>query len=166
MKLTKVSNIFEIEYGNSLELNRLVQSKDGINFVSRTSKNNGISAKVKKIPTIKPTPEKTITVALGGSVLETFLQPEPFYSGYHIYCLTPKTHLTEEEKLFYCTCIRANQYRYNYGRQANRTLADLLIPSKEEIPPWVYTTNIHDYDAANNPFINEITPSIEVDSWR
>ena len=166
MKLTKVSNIFEIEYGNSLELNRLIQSKDGINFVSRTSKNNGISAKVKKIPNIIPTPEKTITVALGGSVLETFLQPEPFYSGYHVFCLTPKTHLTEEEKLFYCACIRANQYRYNYGRQANRTLADLLIPRKEEIPSWVYTTNIHDYDAANNPFIDEITPNIDGDSWR
>ena len=128
MNLVKVSDIFEVQYGNSFELNRLKQVPNGINFVSRTSKNNGVSAKVKKIKDIEPTPSGTITVSLGGSVLETFVQPEPFYSGYHIYCLTTKIKLTDEEKLFYCSCISANRYRYNYGRQANRTLRDLLIP--------------------------------------
>jgi hypothetical protein len=166
MRLTKISALFEISYGNSLELNRLTQCKNGINFVSRTSKNNGVSARVKKLPEIEPTPKKTITVALGGSVLETFIQPEPFYSGYHIYCLVPKIHLSEEEKLYYCTCIRANQYRYNYGRQANRTLADLLIPHKDEIPPWVYEYDIHSFDEANKPFNNQKTPELNPNLWR
>lgn len=152
MKLIKVSEIFKIEYGNSLELNRLTQQDNGINFVSRTAKNNGISARVKLIEGITPSKAGTLTVALGGSVMETFLQPEPFYSGYHIYCLTSKTQLTDEEKLYYCACLRANQYRFNYGRQANRTLADLLIPSKESIPAWVATTDIHRFDGANKPF--------------
>lgn len=31
--------------------------------------------------------------------------------------------------LFFVYCIRLNKYRFNYGRQANRTLASLLIPS-------------------------------------
>jgi hypothetical protein len=34
--------------------------------------------------------------------------------------------------LFYAYCIELNKYKYNYGRRANRTLKDLLIP--EEMP--------------------------------
>ncbi|MCK9436936.1 MAG: restriction endonuclease subunit S [Synergistaceae bacterium] len=166
MKLVKVSDIFEVQYGNSFELNRLKQVPNGINFVSRTSKNNGVSAKVKKIKDIEPTPSGTITVSLGGSVLETFVQPEPFYSGYHIYCLTTKIKLTDEEKLFYCSCISANRYRYNYGRQANRTLRDLLIPDYSEIPNWVNSVNIHQYDEASLPFIEKTTPNLETNKWQ
>ncbi|TKJ43756.1 S-CspCI protein [candidate division TA06 bacterium B3_TA06] len=165
MKLVRVSDLFDIKYGDSLELNRLEKDDCGINFVSRTAKNNGVSAKVKRIPGIEPTPANTITVALGGSVLETFLQPEPFYSGYHIFCLTPKVALSEAEKLFYCACIRANQYRYNYGRQANRTLAELLIPSREEIPTWVNKSNVQPFDGANQPFTKEQTPKIATGTW-
>ena len=32
------------------------------------------------------------------------------------------------EKLFYCMCINLNKYRYNYGRQANRTLSQIIVP--------------------------------------
>jgi len=165
MKLVKISDIFEVQYGNSLELNRLKQIPNGINFVSRTSKNNGVSAKVKKISGIEPSPAGTITVSLGGSVLETFIQPEPFYSGYHIYCLTAKIKLTDEEKLFYCSCISANKYRYNYGRQANRTLRDLLIPDYSEIPEWVNKADIHQYDKASLPFVKSPTPLLETTNW-
>lgn len=165
MKLVKISDIFEVQYGNNLELNRLKQIPHGINFVSRTSKNNGVSAKVIKISGIEPSPAGTITVSLGGSVLETFIQPEPFYSGYHIYCLTPKIELTDEEKLFYCSCISANKYRYNYGRQANRTLRDLLIPDYSEIPEWVNKADIHQYDKASLPFFKSTTPLLETVNW-
>jgi len=166
MKLIKVSDIFDVQYGNSLELNRLKQIPGGINFVSRTSKNNGVSAKVKKIDNIEPSPAGSLTVSLGGSVLESFVQPEPFYSGYHIYCLSTKIKLTDEEKLFYCACISANRYRYNYGRQANRTLKDLLIPDYSEIPPWVNSADIHQYDEASSPYYNKTTPTIETKYWK
>lgn len=165
MKLVKISALFEVQYGNSLELIRLKQIPNGINFVSRTSKNNGVSAKVKKIIGIDPSPAGTITVSLGGSVLESFIQPEPFYSGYHIYCLTPLVELTEEEKLFYCTCISANKYRYNYGRQANRTLRDLLIPDYSEIPEWVNKVDVNRFSKASLPFINSKTPLLETTIW-
>jgi len=101
---------------------------EGINFVSRTSKNNGVSGKVRIIKNINPMPDGVITVAGGGSVLETFLQISPFYSGRDLYCLTSKIPLSNAEKLYYCTCIKANKYRYNYGRQANKTLRSLLVP--------------------------------------
>jgi hypothetical protein len=135
MKLTKLSNIFTIAYGNSLELNALIlhenKQDNSVNYVSRTAQNNGISAFVEKIENIEPFIAGLITVALSGSVLETFLQPQPFYTGYHVMILTPKREMSELEKLYYCDCIKKNKYRYSYGRQANRTLKDILLPTEQ-----------------------------------
>lgn len=139
MKLVKVSDLFEVVYGVNLELNKLTLDPHGLNFVSRTANNNGVSAKVRPIEGLEPIEAGVLTVAGGGSVLETFLQPEPFYSGRDLYFLRPFQPMTPEQKLFYCMCIRANKFRFNYGRQANRTLKDLLIPAMSEIPDWVET---------------------------
>ena len=43
--------------------------------------------------------------------------------------------MTISEKMFYCLCIRYNSFRYNYGRQANKTLEELELPDK--IPDFV-----------------------------
>lgn len=151
MKLCKVSDLFEIQYGNSFELNSLKLNPPEINFVSRTAKNNGISSKVKRIKGLNPFPSGTITVSLGGSVLESFVQPEPFYTGYHIYCLTPIVGMSFETKLYYCTCITANKYRYNYGRQANRTLKNLLVPCLKDVPSYVASANLDQFNGLNSP---------------
>jgi len=137
---TTIDDLFEVVYGTNLELVSLVKSRDGrgINFVSRTSKNNGVSAKVREIKDVHPIDGPVLTVAGGGSVLETFLQIEPFYSGRDLFYLKPRVTMTEEEMLFYATCIRSNKFRYSYGRQANKTLRNLAIPTMEAIPSWVY----------------------------
>jgi hypothetical protein len=70
----------------------------------------------------------------GGSVLETFLQKEPSYSGRDLFYLRPRTTLSDEELLFYALCIQANAFKYSFGRQANRTLRDLPIPAPNLIP--------------------------------
>ena len=132
-----VKNLFDVVYGVNLELNKMEIDKNGVNFVSRTAKNNGVSAKVKELDKIAPIPAGMITVAGGGSVMESFLQPEPFYSGRDLYYLKPRIELSDQEKIYYCVCLRANKYRFNYGRQANRTLKDIPIPSINEIPDWV-----------------------------
>lgn len=137
-----VSTIFDVIYGVNLELNKLELDYNGINFVSRTAKNNGVSAKVKRLDGVEPIPAGMITVAGGGSVMESFLQPEEFYSGRDLYYLRPKFDFTDQEKIYYCICLRANKYRFNYGRQANRTLKDILVPSREEIPQWVSKLNL------------------------
>lgn len=145
MKTCKVSDLFEIQYGNSLELIYLERDDNGINFISRTAKRNGLSGKVKEIPTETPFPAGLITVAVGGSVLETFLQQAPFYTGFHVMVLSPKIEMNNAVKLFYCHCIRANQYKYSYGRQANATLGSLIIPDIESIPSFVYSFSIKEY---------------------
>lgn len=139
--MIKIGELFDVKYGVNLELNRLKLDPNGINFVSRTSKNNGVSAKVERLSDVIPIQAGVLTVAGGGSVLETFLQAEPFYSGRDLYYLVPNVELTIAQKLYYCACIRANKYRFNYGRQANRTLRDILIPSLHEIPEWVMNKN-------------------------
>nr|WP_207786004.1 hypothetical protein [Altererythrobacter segetis] len=136
-KRVKLSALFDVIYGHNLELNALVRSREGVNFVSRTALNNGVSARVEPIDGLEPTEAGVLTVAGGGSVLETFLQTEPFYSGRDLYYLRPKVEMTIEQKLFLCMCIRENKFRYNYGRQANKTLRDILIPDISEIPHWV-----------------------------
>ena len=133
-----VSQIFSVHLGTNLELVRLTRDPDGINFVSRTAKNNGVTAKVSLIDGISPTPGGVLTVAGGGSVLETFAQFEPFYSGRDLFYLKPKEKMCPEELLFYAACMRENRSRFSYGRQANRTMKDLLLPSRDAIPSWVY----------------------------
>jgi len=140
--MIKVGELFDVCYGVNLELNALVRMQAGINFVSRTAKNNGVSARVRMIEGVEPNPAGSISVAGGGSVMESFLQPTPYYSGRDLYYLVPKISMSVSQKLFYCTCLRANKYRYNYGRQANRTLKDILIPDIHEIPAWVNTSTV------------------------
>lgn len=161
----KISDIFDVSYGINLELNKcdITNDRDGINFVSRTSQNNGIVAKVKRIEGKEPQPAGVLTCAGGGSVLSTFVQTEPFYSGRDLYILTPKKNLTLNEKLYYAMCIKENAYRYNYGRQANKTLKDIEIP--DNIPDWVYSKNINYNILKSNINKNNDIP-LNTETWK
>lgn len=165
-ELVPLDNIFTVSYGINLELNKLEQVTDPdsntVNFVSRTAKNNGVSAIVKKVDGINPQPPGTITVAGGGSVLETFLQPQPYYSGRDLFVLYPKRDMNEKELLFYVTCIRANKYKYSYGRQANKTLKDLEVPAV--VPEWVLNTPMPDYSNLAGSVSHE-TVELETENW-
>jgi len=164
--MIKLDKLFDVRYGVNLELNKMRIDSSGVNFVSRSSKNNGVSAKVALLPDVNPICAGVLTVAGGGSVLETFLQPEPFYSGRDLYYLVPRVIMSDAQKLFYCACIRANRYRYSYGRQANRTLKEILVPSLKEIPSWVHGANINAFQGADSPAHNIATPNIHAPQWR
>jgi hypothetical protein len=131
-RLVKISDLFTIKYGNSLELINLEKCErsdcGSIPFVSRTEKNNGISAFVYEDFDIKPNSAHTLSVAVSGSVLSTFYQPLPYYTGFHVLVLSPKKQMTTIAMLYYAKLIASNKYKYNFGRQANRTLKDVLIP--------------------------------------
>ena len=126
-----LGDIFDIRYGQSLELNRLVQteSPNGVNFVSRTTQGNGISARVELPNGVQPSPAHTLSCALGGTPLTSFYQPEAYVCGRDVSVLRPKLSMTKIEMLWWKTAIEANKYRYSYGRQANRTLSSLPVPS-------------------------------------
>jgi len=167
--MTKLSNIFTIRYGHSLELNRLKLSDrhNGIPFISRKTGDNGIAAYVERLPDIEPYPASDLTCALSGNgVLSTFIQDQPYYTAFHVACLHPKVDLNRKSLLFYCTCIKANQYRYSWGRQANRTLGDLLIPSVGEIPGWIENVNLDGYAGSQAPITSKVQPSINPRGWK
>jgi hypothetical protein len=99
----KVNGLFDLYQGNDFELiNMESDDLSNINFISRTSDNNGAVAKVNIIKDIDPFPAGAITVALNGSVLSSFVQVKPFYTAFHIMVLLPKREMRLEEKLFYC----------------------------------------------------------------
>jgi hypothetical protein len=140
IKLVPLVDLFGINYGNSLELINMEMcnstDSNAIPFVSRTENNNGVSAFVTEELDIELNPAHTLTVAVGGSVLATFYQPLPYYTGFHVLVLSPKNKMSIVEMIFYAVCISANKYKYNYGRQANKTLKDILVPS--EIQPDLF----------------------------
>jgi len=163
--MQRVDELFDIKYGVNLELNSLERDSNGVSFVSRTASNNGVSAKVKRLPNIKPLPAGSITVAGGGSVMESFLQSENFYSGRDLYYLIAKVEMTDQQKLYYCACLRANRYRYNYGRQANKTLKSILIPSLCDIPKWVNEADLLQFKGAKKGLFSSSPDNLRLASW-
>ncbi len=140
IKVTTLKNIFDIQYGSQLDLNKLdiTDDKNGINFVNRSANNLGISCKVEKLKYKNVFEKGLLTVALGGSILETFVQPEQFYTGQNVKVLTPKIEMSFNQKIYYAMCIKANAFRYStMGREANTSLNDILVPAIDSIPNWV-----------------------------
>ncbi len=158
MKLVKLSDIFKVSYGTKFDMNKMQESDStGIAFVSRSSNNNGIVGYVEPYNDVKPLEAGCITVTLGGSyVLAAFLQERPFYTAQNVAVLMGKTKLSTSDKLFYCMCITKNRFRYSaFGREANRSLKDLLVPDISEIPSWVKSAKTNEFDDADEPLIDK-----------
>src|SRR3990167_4157713 len=132
MKLVPLNSIFDIEYGNQFDLYKMDLDDPEISFISRSSQNLGVVAKVSKDQNHEPYPAGLITVTLGGTyLLSSFVQQEPFYTAQNIKVLSPKREMSFIEKLFYCIAIESNRFRYtSHGREANITLDYLLVPAE------------------------------------
>lgn len=131
-----LKKIFKIRHGNKFDMNKM--SSGSICFVGRSALNNGVTGMVSRIGAIAPNPPGLISVALGGSVLSAFVQHSMFYTGQNVAILEPRADLAIEQKLYYCTQIKANAYRFTAcGREANRFLGELLVNDISEIPSWV-----------------------------
>lgn len=167
MKQIPLNKVFDIEYGNGLSLQDM--SAGDTAFIARGSKNNGISSFVSNIKTVKPFDSSKITVAVSGSVLESFYHNYPFYTAYHVMVLTALTELSEKEMLCYCALIRTNKYRYNYGRQANKTLSHILVPPVEEVTKLARNIKIPRKPSSktffSNKNINAHLHMLSIDSW-
>lgn len=168
--MPKINDLFTLDYGHSLELNRLEQSAspEAINFVGRAARNNGVTARVNPIPGLAPAAAGTISVALGGQggAGVAFLQPSPYYCGRDVMILTARTQMTEQEKLWWVTCITANRFRFGFGRQANRTLKDLSLPAPKNMPEWVKTTDPDCYKGAELPAAKASVKLRDAAGWK
>ncbi|HDR8932745.1 TPA: restriction endonuclease subunit S [Burkholderia vietnamiensis] len=154
-KLVELNKIFRCEYGNKFDLNKMTAARayeGSVAFVGRSGKNNGVTAFVTEIDGVKPYKAGNITVALGGAILSSFVQPRRFYTGQNVAVLTPPADMPLSEKLYYCLCIEKNRHRYGaFGREANRTLRTLLLPDRGEVPAWVssaYPAVVQEWETA------------------
>lgn len=140
LSFTELNRLFEIKHGNKFDLNKMEQCEprlDAVAFIGRSVEENGIAAFVEELDDMAPYDPGLITVALGGAALSSFVQPRRFYTAQNIDVLIPRTEMSLDEKLYYCACIEANRFRYStFGREANRTLKNLLVPKLEDIPDW------------------------------
>ena len=168
--MLKINDLFHLDYGHSLELNRLEQADgpEAVNFVGRAARNNGVTARVRKIKDVCPVESGAITVALNGQggAGVAFLQPFQFYTGFHIMVLRPKSPMSEQELLWWSLCITANRFRFGFGRQANRTLKDLELPDRESMPSWVESMSLDAYKGAGLPALPSKPAPIDTASWK
>ena len=140
----KLSSIFDIQKPKTTVKNHFEDDRSGINFVSSGEKNNGVSGKVKKNTEYPIYPPGVITVPLKGTVLHACLQQDYFYCAHQIAILTPKKKykdINDRQKLFYVLAIRHNKYKFNYNRQADRTLGEIELPDPSDISKWIYNNN-------------------------
>lgn len=144
--MVALKEIFDIQKPKTLTYTSMSEDIKGIHFCSSKASNNGVVGRVAKIDGVTIYPAGSITVPLKGSVLEPSLQNEDFYCAHQTAVLIPKEEMLLREKIYYILAIRSHKDKFNYGRQADRTIETLEVPSKEEIPDWVYTMEIPTYD--------------------
>ena len=166
-----LSELFDVAYGNKFDLNKMEIADEGVgnvNFVGRSSRNNGVSAFVGRLPNVDPFEPGNLTVALGGSkLLSSFVQMHEFYTAQNVSVLSPKTALGFNQKVYYCMCIRHNRFRYSaFGREANRTIGDLAVPEVDDIPKWVASPKVPDVSWMEEPWEERAAKLPPVSEWR
>lgn len=172
MQTVPLNEMFDVEYGNKFDLNKLEllsKSDGGVNFVNRSSRNCGVSAIVASVSGRSPYRAGLITVSLGGSkLLSSFVQLEPFYTGQNVAVLTPKADMSFAEKVFVCLCIRHNRFRYTaFGREANRTLRTLPIPDRSEFPKWLAEGDVAELESGfAKPRLAAAAPALVTAGWK
>lgn len=166
MKLIPINEIFDIKYGNQFDISKMdILDSSEINFVSRSSQNMGIVAKVENYNNIEPFPAGLITVTLGGTyLLSAFIQQKPFYTAQNIKVLKPKKVMSDIEKLYYCFCIKANRFKYtSHGREANSTFNNILVPA--EMPSDWTDLNFEKINKLQKDPLNRRDHSLDIDGW-
>lgn len=165
--MVPIKELFDIEYGNQFDFSKMEidDSSTAINFISRSSTNNGFVGKVKPYKSAMPYDAGLITVTMGGSyLLASFVQPAPFYTAQNIKVLSPKVNMTLEQKLFYCAAIQHNRFRYHsHSREANSTFDDLIVPSLDEIPQFI---NSRDFMRIEEESIIDLHLDIDTSGWK
>ena len=165
--MKRLDEIFSICYGSQLDLNKceICGAREGYNFVNRSNNNCGVSSRILRVEKKEPFKAGNITVAMGGSVLSSFVQQEDFYTGQNVKVLVPLKEMSLSEKLFYCQCIEANRFRFStFGREANYTFDSLLVPSRDEVPPKIKKANTD--LSFNSKSLSETKIKLNTSNWK
>ena len=169
--MIELNRLFSISYGNKFDLNKMTlvpkTHKFAIPFIARIRNNNGIVSYVEKRADVQPYKKGCITVALGGSVLSSFLQIDDFYTAQNIAVLNPLCNMTAQIKLYYCVAIKKNAFRYSTcGREANITLKYLKVPEISEIPEFIHKMETPDYYYLMESYSNSSSIHLFKKQWK
>lgn len=122
-------DLFYIYSGNKFDKSKMTAFDPAVNFVGRSSKNNGVTAYVDYVKGVKPYPAGCMTIALGGEYLGScFIQQHPFYTSQNVFVLSDKEHMDENVKLFIAHLIRfesKNNYMA-FARELNSHIKQTL----------------------------------------
>lgn len=115
-------DIFDIDSGNKFDRSKMSMGAPSVNFIGRSSENNGITAYVDEIEGVEPYKKGYLTVALGGEYLGScFVQDYPFYTSQNVNVLIPKEEIDIYAKMFIAHLVRfesANNYKA-FARELN-----------------------------------------------
>jgi hypothetical protein len=145
-----LNDIATLTNGNKFDKNKMSHDKPSINFVSRTGFNNGISDFVDKIDGTEPYPAGAITLALGGSVGSTFVQPKPFYTGQNVGVIE-FDNKSEKMKQFVAVVLNKvcstqfSAFKNEINKHFKRDLS-IPLPLKPSADPENYTQDDIDWD--------------------
>ncbi len=110
----RIDQLFDFRKGKRLTKAEMIPGK--VNFIGAISENNGIREKI-EVETVFEA--NCITVNYNGSVGEAFYQLEPFWASDDVNVLYAKDFWTLNQyiAMFIITVIKANKYRFGYGRK-------------------------------------------------
>lgn len=137
-KLFKMKDIFSIHKGKRLTKADMIDGT--LNYIGAISENNGVR---QRIDANKLFDGNYITVNYNGSVGEAFFQDKPFWASDDVNVLKLKNHMLNESlALYLLTVIKANKYRFSYGRKWTlekmlHTEISLPVDDAGE-PDWLY----------------------------
>ena len=143
-------DIAKLEYGNKFDKNKMTHNEPCYNFVGRTEKNNGITDFVDDNGT-EPFAAGTITLAFGGSIGSTFIQPKPYYTSQNVGVITLPGEVSENAKIYFIKALEKvckNRYvafadEINKHFKTDLALSLPVIPSAD--PSHVYTPSDIDW---------------------
>lgn len=125
MKWIKLTELCNIEKKSALPQNKM-ELNGKTPYVTTSSKNNGVSNFVNESPNTKA---RCLTIALNGSVAETFFQFDDFITSGDNAVLTLKGKYNPYLLMFIGFMIEKQKWKYNYYQKLSlRKLKDFKIP--------------------------------------
>ena len=133
-----MGDLFAFYKGKRLTKEDMIEGQ--INFLGAISENNGIRQLIDIEPMYQP---NCITVNYNGSVGEAFYQSSPFWASDDVNVLYAKDWMLNKYiALFIVTAIKANRYKFSYGRKwtlDKMKKSFVKLPTTAQgIPDWNY----------------------------
>jgi len=168
-KLFKIQELFTIYKGTRLTKDAMVEGS--VNYLGAIDNNNGVRQQIDVVPKFQG---NYITVNYNGSVGEAFYQQKPFWASDDVNVLELKGHtLNEKIAMYIITVIKANKYKFSYGRKwtMEKMYEEEILLPVDPIgnPDWKHMENHIDCLGIKLPKTknnSKIPPTLDTQEWK